>query len=331
MPTQLFTLPPEWAPHKAIWTAFPAHRDWASFQDEARDEVITMVRLLSAGDNVKVLAKPGEAYQIAHQAMQDFAEVIEAPYGDIWLRDTGPIYGFDDMGKPFAHRFRFNGWGGKFVYEGDEAVGGIIASRTATKTTRHDFILEGGSIDLDGTGLCLTTKQCLLNTNRNPGWTKEIAEQKLIEALGLKKILWLDEGLQGDHTDGHIDNIARFVAPGKVVCQTASGDSDPNIKTLKRIEDTLRAMTMLDGTPLEVVTVPSPGLVMIDDAVQAASHMNFIIGNKTVVVPGYNGLAVDACKALAPLFPGREVVHASASAIITGGGSFHCITQQQPA
>src|SRR5262249_49605507 len=161
---------PEWAPHQAIWTAFPAHRDWAAYQDEARDEVITMVKLLALGDTVKVLAKPGEAYEAARQALQECAEVIEAPYGDIWLRDTGPIYGFDAAGKPFAKRFRFNGWGGKFVYEGDEAVGGIIAARTETKALRHDFILEGGSVDVDGTGLCLTTKQCLLNDNRNKGW-----------------------------------------------------------------------------------------------------------------------------------------------------------------
>ncbi len=319
-------IPPEWAPHRAMWTAYPAHRDWGAWQDEAREEVVALVRALSNGENMKVLAKPGEAWQDAHQALQEVAEVIEAPYGDIWLRDTGPIFNKDGS----ANRFRFNGWGGKFVYEGDEAVGGIIAARTGAKTIRHDFILEGGSVDFDGEGLCLTTKQCLLNPNRNEGWTAEIAELRLKEVFGITKLLWLDEGLAGDHTDGHIDNIARFVAPGKVVCQTPNGDDDPNAAVLKRIEATLRGMVDIDGKPLEVIAIPGPGLFQADGAVQAASHMNFIIGNKVVAVPEYNGRAKAAAEALTPLFPGRDVVALSARALVTGGGSFHCITQQQP-
>jgi agmatine deiminase len=326
----MHAIPPEWAPHKAIWTAWPSAADlWGEDLDPARAEVAAMVHALAdggAGDRVRVLAHGREAEATAKLALGKSAEVLAAPFGDIWLRDTGPI--FARGGK--AHGFRFNGWGGKYVLPHDEEVSARVALLAKADYKRHDFILEGGAIEMDGEGTLLTTRQCLLNANRNPHWTEAGAEVELKRALGVEKVLWLDEGLANDHTDGHIDNLARFVAPGRVLCQAPSGRDDPNRDVLEEIALSLAAMKDSAGRKLEVMRIPSPGLVEDEDGdAVPASHMNFIIGNSVVVVPVYSGAGDDAVAALAKLFPGRKVVGLPSNAILTGGGSFHCITQQE--
>jgi agmatine deiminase len=339
----LAPIPAEWARHKAIWTAWPSHANlWQEDLSAAQDEVEGLIRLLAEGEAVKVLACNGkDVIENAHARIGDVAEIIPIPFGDIWLRDTGPIFESGAVRSApsaaasgttaRAHLFRFNGWGGKYVLQNDDGVNIAIAEKAGVKPVPHNFILEGGSIEMDGNGLCLTTRQCLLNTNRNPGWTEAKAESLLKESLGVSKILWLNDGLLNDHTDGHIDNIARFIAPGKVVCQTPNGKDDPNAAILYAIEEALRKMTDAAGKPLEVVTIPSPGRVEDEDGEPiAASHMNFVIGNSAVPVPTYNERGEEAVAALKLLFPTREVVGLPSSAILTGGGSFHCITQQQP-
>ncbi len=322
------TIPPEWAPHKAIWTAFPSASDlWQEDLQPAQAEVAAMIRALAGGDRMRVLANGADAFAAARAAVGDVAEVIDAQFGDIWLRDTGPI--FDGAGR--AHRFRFNGWGGKYDLPGDDTVGDLVAERAGASIERHPFVLEGGAIEIDGAGTLLTTRQCLLNPNRNLGWDEATAEGHLKRALGVNKVLWLDEGLANDHTDGHIDNLARFVAPGVVVCQAPHGD-DPNADVLNDIARALAAMTDAAGRTLTVVRIPSPGAVLEEDGKAIpASHMNFLIGNDAVVVPVYSDSGDDALKALGPLFPDRRVIGLSSMAILTGGGSFHCITQQEPA
>lgn len=329
--TQGFSIPAEWAPHKAIWTAWPSAADlWGEDLEPARAEVAAMIRALhdgGAGDVVRVLARGREAEASAKLALAGAGEIMNANFGDIWLRDTGPIFTRDG-----ARGFRFNGWGGKYVLPFDEEVSGFIAEAARAKLEKFPFILEGGAVEMDGEGTLLTTRQCLLNPNRNPDWTEEAAEAALKSALGAAKVLWLDEGLANDHTDGHIDNLARFIAPGRVVCQTPRGDDDPNAEVLEEIALTLAAMRDAAGRKLEVVSIPSPGLVTDEDGdAIPASHMNFVIGNSVVVVPIYSGSGDDAVNALAPLFPGRRVIGLSANAILTGGGAFHCITQQEPA
>ncbi|MES1198464.1 MAG: agmatine deiminase family protein [Pseudomonadota bacterium] len=328
---QRISIPPEWAPHKAIWTAWPSAPElWGDNLEPARLEVAAMIRALhdgGRGDRMRVLANGREAVASAKLALGGAGEVIDAEFGDIWLRDTGPIFA-----KEAAVAFRFNGWGGKYILPGDDGVAHLIASTAAVVSERHDFIIEGGAIEMDGEGALITTRQCLLNPNRNPDWTEEIAEEALENALGVEKILWLDEGLARDHTDGHVDNLARFVAPGRVVCQIASGDDDPNADVLEEIALTLAAMRDAAGRKLEIIRIPSPGLIEDEDGdLVPASHMNFLIGNSTVVVPIYSGTGDDAVNALAPLFPDRRVIGLSSHAILTGGGSFHCITQQEPA
>ncbi|MBL8537091.1 MAG: agmatine deiminase family protein [Hyphomonadaceae bacterium] len=325
-------IPGEWAPHKAIWTGWPSAADlWGEDLEPARAEVAAMVHALAdngEGDRMRVLAHGREAEATAKLALGRSAEIVPAAFGDIWFRDTGPIFTAD--GK--AHGFLFNGWGGKYQLPHDDEVGARIALTAGAAYKRHDFILEGGAIEMDGEGTLLTTRQCLLNPNRNAHWTEEGAEVALKKALGIEKVLWLDEGLLNDHTDGHIDNLARFVAPGRVVCQAPFDRSDPNHDVLEEIALSLGAMRDAQGRKLDVIRIPSPGVVADEDGdIVPASHMNFIIGNSTVVVPIYSGTGDDAVKALEPLFPGRKVVGLSSNAILTGGGSFHCITQQEPA
>jgi agmatine deiminase len=320
-------IPAEWAPHKAIWTAWPSDPLlWQDDLDPARQEVAAMVRALSVGDAMKVLASGELAAAAARAALGDCAEVIEVRFGDIWLRDTGPI--FKSGGE--AVTFRFNGWGGKYQLVGDDRVGAFVAERAGAKIARQDFVLEGGAIEMDGQGTLLTTKQCLLNENRNPGWSQRDIEALLKHALGVTRILWLDQGLENDHTDGHIDNLARFIAPGRVVCQSPS-PGDPNADLLNNIALNLAAMSDAQGQMLKVARIPSPGLIEEDGEPVPASHMNFMIGNKTVVVPTYGAHGDAAVQALQPLFAGRRVIGLPARAILTGGGAFHCITQQEPA
>ena len=232
-----------------------------------------------------------------------------------------------------AAAFRFNGWGGKYDLPGDEQVADQIAGHAGAELTRHDVVLEGGALDHDGAGTVLTTRQCLLNPNRNIGWREGHAERALEASLGARQVLWLDQGLMNDHTDGHVDNLARFTAPGVVACPMAFGEDDPNAGVYDRAAEALAGFTDAEGRRLRVVRVPSPGRLMDDEHhVVPASHMNFLIANGAVIMPTYEDVASRfAREALQMLFPDREVIALRSNALLTGGGSFHCISQQVPA
>ena len=333
-------IPAEWAPHKAIWTCWPSAADlWQEDLAPARAEVAAMVCALAAttpagkkGDQVHVLAHGDEAIANARASLPARVQIHACSFGDIWLRDTGPIFA-KRGGKAIALRFAFNGWGGKYDLPFDDSVGDKVAEVASTHIERAAFVLEGGAVDHDGAGTILTTRQCLLNPNRNPGWTEAEAETHLEVALGAKKILWLGDGLANDHTDGHVDNIARLIGPGRVMCMSPFGADDPNREVLNQIAADLRSMRDSTGRPLEVLEIPSPGLVQDEEGEAIpASHMNFIIGNASVVMPHYGTTSADAAlRGLAAAFPNHRVVGIQSTAILTGGGSFHCITQQEPA
>jgi agmatine deiminase len=330
-------VPAEWARHRAMWLGFPSHADlWEENLEPAQQEVAALARALAGPgeERVRLLVNGEAAFAAATSLLGDVAgiEFVRGRFGDIWLRDTGPIFLADGQARPAAG-FRVNGWGGKYILEGDEDVAAQIAEAAGEPLTAHDFVLEGGALDHDGAGLVLTTRQCVLNPNRNPGWDQDQAEQALRGALGARKVLWLGEGLMNDHTDGHVDNLARFVAPGVVVCPLAVGKDDPNARAYAGAAQALAGMTDVSGAPLKVVRIPSPGLIKGEDGEPiAASHMNFLIANKAVVAPIYDETAGRlALQALEHLFPGRQVIGLPSRAILTGGGSFHCITQQEPA
>jgi len=331
------TVPAEWAPHKAMWLGFPSHAElWQDDLETAQEEVVALARILAGvgGERVRLLVGAPEAEAAAGRLLGGVAgvEIVPGRFGDIWLRDTGPIFASGEQGAARARAFRFNGWGGKYELKHDDTVAAQIAQASGAALARHDFVLEGGALDHDGEGTVLTTRQCLLNPNRNPGWDEVAAEAALAQALGAKKVLWLGDGLLNDHTDGHVDNLARFVAPGVAACPVAYGKTDPNARVYDEAARALAGMTDAAGRRLKVVRIPSPGWVEdADGRPVPASHMNFVIANRAVVVPSYNDQPGRlAAQALETLFPDREVVLSASTALLTGGGSFHCITQQEP-
>lgn len=328
-------LVPEWAPQHALWTAWPAsHEEWNGDLEAPRRDVAALVRTLAPDNRVRVLANGHEALNSAQDALGDVADIVAASYGDIWLRDTGPLFAAGPTG-PVALCFRTNGWGGKFALPGDETVGREIARLAGVPARRADFVLEGGAIDHDGAGTIVTTRQTLLNANRN-GWSQGDAEAALGAALGAKKILWIDDGLAGDHTDGHVDNIARFVGPARIVCQRPAGPDDPNAAVLEAAARALEGATDAQGRPIEIVQVPSPGRVLNAlGEIAPASHLNFVIANGVVVVPVFGtNTQSDALACLQAVFADRKVVGLPASGLLgagdAGGGAFHCITREEP-
>ena len=319
--------PAEWMPHAACWTAFPSAEDlWADDLTAAQHEVAAMVRTIATGERVELLCATDAAEAAARGALGNVdVGFHRCAFGDIWLRDTGPLFLTSTSGIAAA-AFRFNGWGGKYDLPGDDAVAAFVAGAAGVPLVRHDWVLEGGAIEVDGSGLCVTTEQCLLNPNRNPHIDRFEVASHLRRDLGIDRVLWLGEGLANDHTDGHVDNLARFVAPGVLALPAPSGRDDPNAEVFADAHDRARDFG------LDVVTIPSPGRVERDGEIVPASHMNWYVANRTVVVPVY-GTAYDeaAVAAVAALFPERDVVGLRADHLLTGGGSFHCITQQVPA
>ncbi|WP_309629752.1 agmatine deiminase family protein [Brevundimonas sp.] len=323
-------IPAEWAPHRAMWVGWPSHEElWVDNLADAQAEVEALVLALAGPgrEQVKLMIGSEEALAGAQARFEGVAGVTVVPgrFGDIWLRDTGPIFG---EGSKTAAAFRFNGWGGQFEMEFDDTVADQIGEESGVPLSRNDFILEGGALDHDGAGTILTTRQCLLNPNRNPGLTEAKAEGLLGEALGATRVVWLGDGLMNDHTDGHVDNLARFVAPGVVACPVAFGDDDPNAEVYDA------CARDLSEAGFKVVRIPSPGRLENEDGEPIpASHMNFLIANGAVVVPTYGNEAAGrmAGEALASVFPDREIILSPSINVLTGGGSFHCISQQEPA
>ena len=337
-------MPAEWEPHRATWLAWPSHADlWREDLADARAEFLALCRAIAAPTGSIGAAVQTELLEVlvpravrrteAEAALEGLhARVHDVRFGDIWLRDTAPSFQLGSDGRLVAVCFRFNGWGGKYVLEGDEEVGSCVAEIAGARIRDLDLVLEGGGIEVDGEGTCLTTRQCVLNPNRNPGLDEKRATEILADALGTECVVWLERGLANDHTDGHIDTLARFVAPGVVACMEPASVDDPNAEVLREILEAVAAARDARGRRLEVVRVPSPGAVLNREGdPMPASYLNFYIANASVVVPTY-GVANDdrAVAAVAACFPGRTVIGAPARAILTGGGAFHCITQQEP-
>lgn len=338
-----FRQPAEWEPHEACWIAWPhLANEWLDDLEPAREEVRSLCEAIAdpdprsgvrRGETVRVLVPDEEAERNAYHALVGLPVAFHrVPYGDIWLRDIAPIFVADGRGHVAATRFAFNGWGGKYLFDDDPQVAERIAAITELPSFAFDWVLEGGAVDSDGEGTCLTTRQCLLNPNRNPHMDQQSIEQGLRDGLGAEKVLWLDEGLLNDHTDGHVDTIARFVAPGVVVCMEARDPDDANAAVLSAIASSLSRMTDASGRSLEVVRIPSPGrIVDAKGRTMPASYVNFYIGNRVVAVPTYGApWDAEAVERIAALFPDRRVVGLPSKAILSGGGAFHCITQQQP-
>jgi agmatine deiminase len=335
-------VPAEWEPHQAMWLGFPSHEElWQEDLSPAQAEVAALARALCevGGEHVKLLVMGDQAQSAASLHLADIKnlEIVAGRFGDIWLRDTGPIFVSQkdealgvQRAQPIA--FNNNGWGGKYILPHDDEVAAQISNHDGFDALSEDFILEGGSLEHDGQGTLLTTRQCVLNPNRNQGWDEATAFAALSRSLGIRKIIWLDDGLLNDHTDGHIDNLARFVAPAVVACPVAFGLDDPNADIYDKTARALSQASDARGQKLQVVRIPSPGrYANAEGDVVPASHMNFLIANEAVIVPIYEPRSGElAVEALQSLFPERKVLGLPSTAILSGGGSFHCISQQLP-
>ena len=323
-----FRMPAEWAPHERVWIGFPSSAEyWGDPLPRAQQQIASFANAVHAagrGEKVHLIAGNAEAAAIAADMVDAGVHIETRAIGDIWLRDTGCII-VKDGTRRIARNFGFNGWGNRFDYSGDKTIGAELAIAAGLETTNCDWVLEGGSIDVDGAGLAATTMDCLLNPNRNPGLDKDAIEARLRDDLGIEHLLWLGDGLANDHTDGHIDNLARFVGPNHLLIPQGSGPDDPNDAVFH--DARMRA----EAFGCRVTLMPSVGLFEQDDEAVPASYMNFYIGNAVVVTPVY-GCKNDetAIETLVTLFPDREVVGISADAVLTGGGSFHCSSQQVP-
>lgn len=323
-----FRMPAEWAPHEAVWIGFPSSAEcWGLPLQRAQQQVAAFANAVHAsgrGEGVHLIAGNEIAAEIARDLVDEGVQVEQRLIGDIWLRDTGCII-VKDGSRRIARNFGFNGWGGRFDYAGDKTIGDELAAAAGFEITKCDWILEGGSIDVDGEGLAATTADCLLNPNRNPELDRAAIEARLRDDLGIERLLWLGDGLANDHTDGHIDNLARFVGVNHILIPRGAGPDDPN----SAVFDDARRKAQAFGC--QVTDMPSVGRFIQDGEAVPASYMNFYIGNHAVVVPIYGAENDDAAIAtLSALFPDRHVVGVMADAVLTGGGSFHCSSQQVP-
>ena len=321
-----FRLPPEWHPQQWLWVGFPHDPvEWPGFLGRAQEQIAAFANAVAqSGQDVRLLVRDEDNEARARALCSSAVRLERRRYGDVWLRDTGPLV-VSDGARLVARRFGFNGWGGKYLMDGDQEVGAALARDAGLEVSQADWILEGGALDGDGTGLVVTTEQCLLNPNRNPALTQADIEARLARDLGFNRVLWLGEGLINDHTDGHVDNLARFVAPGVLALPRATGPQDPNAAIYAD------AKARGEAFGVTVREVPSPGRVESDGRIEPASYMNFAVTSKLVVVPTYGTVHdADGVAAIAELFPDRETVGVLADAVLAGGGSFHCASQQMP-
>ena len=335
--------PAEWAPHSSCFLAWPSHADlWRENLPAAQAEFTKLCQGIAdidpstgkpRGESLEILVFDEAANADASVALFGLpVRFHHIPFGDIWLRDTAPIFLTNKNGEISCAKFAFNGWGGKYELPFDPEVSTAIAHVADVPVHAYSWVLEGGSVEVDGEGTCLTSKQCLLNPNRNPSMDQAEIEKALGQALGVKKVLWLGDGLLNDHTDGHIDTIARYVGPGLIACMIANDKDDPNAEIMEQIARDLESFTDAKGRKIQVARIPSPGKVLsAEGEVMPASYLNFYIANSTVIVPTYGSEHdAKAVAAIAKLFPTRRTFGSSAYAILSGGGAFHCITQQRP-
>ncbi len=335
-----YRMPAEWESHAATWLSWP-HKEasWPGKLERIPPVWVEMTRALVAGEDVNILvneaAPAARVRELLVAAEVPLARVhfVDVPTDDAWIRDFGPTFITREGRGLAAVDWQYNAWGGKYPpWDRDDRVPQALAQWLGIEAFVPGMVLEGGSIDVDGRGTLLTTEACLLNPNRNPQLTREEIEQRLCDFLGGRRILWLGEGIVGDDTDGHIDDLARFVAPGVVVTVLAEDRSDENFARLRENYDRLRAMRDADDRPLRVIALPLPEPIMYEDTRLPASYANFYVGNAVVLVPVF-GSACDAAalSILAELFPTRRVVGLHAVDLVWGLGAFHCVTQQQPA
>lgn len=338
-----YQMPAEWEHHESVWLAWPSAADlWEDELPYAQKEFLALCEAIAdpdsktgvlLGERLNIVVNDKKSAADAEKRLAHLApEFHLIPFGDIWFRDTLPVFLRNAKGERASVSFKFNGWGNKYSLPGDDTVGMTVAKEAGFKTFATDWIFEGGALEVDGEGTCLTSRQCLLNPNRNPALGEKEIEKIICDYLGVDKVLWVGEGLKNDHTDGHIDTIVRFIAPAKVMIMTTDDPKDPNYEILKKIDQELQGQVDAKGRRLEIVRIPSPGVVLdFEGKIMPASYVNFYISNTKVIVPVYGSPNDEkAVEAIGKHFLSRQTIGLSAKSILEGGGAFHCISQQVP-
>jgi agmatine deiminase len=349
-----FRMPAEWEPHVGCWMLWPERSDnWRGGAKPAQHAFAAVAAAIAEGEPVTVCVSPAQ-YIIAREMLAPAIRVVEMTSNDSWIRDCGPTFVVNDSGEVRGIDWKFNAWGGLrgglyFPWDQDDLVGEKVVEFERDDRYAPDFILEGGSIDVDGEGTVLVTEQCLLNPNRNPNKSRSDIEALLRDYLGVEKTLWLEDGIYLDETDGHIDNFCRFVAPGVVVLTWTDDPEDPQYPISVAALERLESMRDARGRPLKVHKLhqPHPILITAEEAAGvdhvpgtlpraagdrlAASYVNFYIANDVVVMPHFDDPNDALAKAkLSSLFPSRRIITVPGREILLGGGNIHCITQQEP-
>jgi agmatine deiminase len=344
-----FRMPAEWEPHEATWLAWPHEpADWPGKLATIPWVYGEVVRHLARGEQVRILVPDAVAEKKARALLKRVdvqaarVEFFRVPTDRSWTRDTCPLFVTDEAGGVAITNWRFNGWAKYANHKKDDAINDRLAKRLKMSQWKPTVtvagkpwrvVLEGGSIDVDGRGTILTTEECLLSPvqARNPGMSREEIESALCEHLGARKVLWLGNGIAGDDTHGHVDDLARFVDARTVVIADEPDARDANHAPLRENRARLEAMTNADGERLRVVTLPMPAPVTLDGVRLPASYANFYVANAVVLVPTFNDPRDrEALATLATLFPTRDVVGIHAVDLVWGLGTLHCMTQQQP-
>lgn len=334
-----FHMPAEWEPHDAVWLSWPANEDTFPHLPDVEKSYVQFIAAMDGSERVNLLVRDEKTTARVRKMLESSgtsaAHVTFYPtdYADVWIRDYGPTF----VQNPALHQkalvwWRFNAWGEKYEdLLADGEIPGRMKDWLHIPVFEPGIVLEGGSIEVNGRGTVLTTRSCLLNRNRNPGLAEWQIEEYVNEYLGTVKVIWLDDGILGDDTDGHIDDVARFCNPTTVVCAYQPDTDDGNFAALHHNYEILKKASDQEGTPLKVVRLPMPGRIEQDGERYPASYTNFYIGNTVVVVPVFQDPADrEALRIIQELFPNRRVLGINAREMVEGFGTFHCATQQEP-
>ncbi|MBI4455191.1 MAG: agmatine deiminase family protein [Acidobacteria bacterium] len=333
-----YQMPPEWRRHSATWLAWPKNPiTWPDCVSAVEETFVAIVAALAPHETVDLLVDDGAMEQNVRGQLSRVPSKENVVYHrirtvDSWIRDYGPNFLVSKDGKLAYNDWIFNAWGNKYEdLKEDNSIPARLQDWLHIPRFEPGIVLEGGSIDVDGAGVCMATEQCLHNSNRNPHLGRKEIEHYLKEFLGVEKILWLGDGVAGDDTDGHIDDVARFVSATTIVCATEEDPGDPNYRLLRENYQRLQRATNVSGTAYYIVPLPMPAIVMGDQQRLPASYCNFYIANGVVLVPMFgHANDVGAIHIFEKLFPDRSIIGIDCQALLWGMGAIHCVTQQQP-
>lgn len=329
-----FSMPSEWHPHERCWMAWPCHLDtWSKIGlDKARAAYALVAQSIAQYEPVTILVHPDDE-ESAKKLCGAGITLQTLPINDSWTRDTGPTFLLNKEQKLAGVNWTHNAWGGNYADCAlDNEIANVVIKETKAQPFTAPLVMEGGSFHVDGEGTILTSRECLLNKNRNPQLNQQEIEQYLYDFLGAEKTIWLNKGLLGDETDGHIDEIACFIAPGKVLCLITHDKEDPNYATLHENLEILKSSTDAKGRSLEVYTIEQPPATYMHGERLTLSYINFYLANNGIVMPAFGYEAHDkaAYELFTQLFPNHQITQIDALDVFAGGGGIHCITQQQP-